>query len=139
MGELDFAERFQERRQVHPETTAIAPAEAIPSADRVVLGATPSFDGAFLGGLLLIGGTEADPVALLHEPRIKVVDTSELVLELRRSDLAEQRGWFSGFVRSHGVGRSFRGGAELPRIVFGSFRHSWDCRRLMLGVSPGAG
>jgi hypothetical protein len=28
MGELDFAERFQERRQVHPETTAIAPAEA---------------------------------------------------------------------------------------------------------------
>jgi hypothetical protein len=51
MGELDFAERFQERPQVHPKTTAIAPAEAIPSANRVVLGVTTSFNGAYLGGL----------------------------------------------------------------------------------------
>ena len=90
MGELDFAERFQERRQVHPETTAIAPAEAISSADRVVLGATPSFDGAFLGGLC-----------------------------------------------SSAAPRSTQ--SPSCQIDFGCFRHSWDCRRLMLGVLPGAG
>jgi hypothetical protein len=80
---------------------------------------------------LLIGGAEVDPVALLHEPPVEVVDASELVLQLRLSDLAVERGWVSGLIRTHGVGRGFRGSAELPRIVFGSFRHRWDCRRLM--------
>jgi hypothetical protein len=65
MGELDLAKSLQEPRHVHPETTAIALAEAVPTADRVVLGATLALDGAFLGGLLLIGGAEVDPVALL--------------------------------------------------------------------------
>jgi hypothetical protein len=88
---------------------------------------------------LLIGGAEVDPVALLDEPRVKVVDTSELVLQLSRSDLAEQCGWVSGLVRPHGVGRGFWGRAELPRVVFGSCRHSWDCRRRMLSVSSGVG
>src|SRR5687767_1976860 len=99
VGELDFAESLQERRHVHPEATAIALAEAVPAADRVVLGAAPRLDGAVLGGLLLIGGAEVDPVALLDEPRVKLVDTSELLLQLSRSDLAEQCGWVSGLVR----------------------------------------
>ena len=30
VGELDFAESLQERRHIHPETTAIALAEAVP-------------------------------------------------------------------------------------------------------------
>src|SRR5687768_13709788 len=51
VGELDFAESLQERRHVHPEATAIALAEAVPAADRVVLGAAPRLDGAVLGGL----------------------------------------------------------------------------------------
>jgi hypothetical protein len=42
---------------------------------------------------LLIGGTQVDPVALLDELRVKAVDTSELVSQLSRSDLAEQRWW----------------------------------------------
>ena len=35
VGELDFAESLQERRHVHPETTAIALAEAVPAAEVV--------------------------------------------------------------------------------------------------------
>ena len=92
-SELGPAECLQDRRQIHSETTAVALAEAVPAADRVVLGATPRLDGAIFGGLLLIGGTQVDPVALLDELRVKAVDTSELVSQLSRSDLAEQRWW----------------------------------------------
>ena len=35
VGELDFAESLQERRHIHPETTAIALAEAVPAAEVV--------------------------------------------------------------------------------------------------------
>jgi LmbE family N-acetylglucosaminyl deacetylase len=87
--------------ELHPQTTAIALSESVPAADRVALGPTPRLDGAFFGGLLLIGGTEVDPVPLLDEPRVQVVDTSELVSQLSRSNLAEQRGWVGSIVCPH--------------------------------------
>jgi hypothetical protein len=129
VAELDFAERFQERRHIHPETTAIALAEAVPAADRVLLGATPGLNGALLGGLLLIGGAEVDPIALFRKPGVKVVDASELIPQLGRSDLAEERRWVGCLVSPHRVARGSGGSAELPWVVFGSCGHTADSRR----------
>jgi hypothetical protein len=46
-----------------------------------------------LAGFCTSAATEVVPVVLLDEPRVQVVDTSELVSQLSRSNLAEQRGW----------------------------------------------
>ena len=82
VSELSLAESFQQWRQVHAEAAAIALPKPVPAADRVVFGAAPRLDGAFLRGLLLIRGAEVDPVTLLEEPRVQILDTSELVSQL---------------------------------------------------------
>ena len=104
-GQLDLAQGLQEWWHVHAEAAAIALAEAVPSADRIAFGAAPRLDGALLGELLLIGRAELDPVALFDEPRVQVVNASQLIPQLGRPDLAEQRWRVSGLVRPHCVGR----------------------------------
>ena len=42
MRQLGEPERLEQRRQVHPEPAAVALAQAVPAADRVVLGRGPS-------------------------------------------------------------------------------------------------
>jgi hypothetical protein len=82
VGELSLAEGLRQRRQVHPETPAIALPEAVPAADRIVFRAAPRLDGAIFRRLLLIRGAEVDPVTLLDEPRVQILDTSELIPQL---------------------------------------------------------
>ena len=72
--QLDQPERLEQRRQVHPEPAAVALAQAVPAADRVVLGPAPALDRAVLGRLLLVGCAQVDPVALRLEPGVQVVD-----------------------------------------------------------------
>ena len=72
--ELDQAEPLEQRREVHPEPAAVALALAVPAAHRVVLGPAERLDGALGRGLLLVGGPQRHPVALLLQPRRQVVD-----------------------------------------------------------------
>ena len=62
--DLGQAERFEQRRHVHAEAAAVALAQPVPAADRVVGGAAPGLDGAVGGRLLLVGGAERHPVAV---------------------------------------------------------------------------
>ena len=76
MSEFDLAECLQERRHIHAEAAAIALAQAVPPADRVIGRAAPCLDGAFLGRLLFVRGAQVDPVTLLDKPGVKIVQAS---------------------------------------------------------------
>src|SRR5687768_6950997 len=58
VGQLREPERLEQRREVHPESPAIALAEAVPAADRVRLVAAPPFHRPARRGLLLVGGAQ---------------------------------------------------------------------------------
>ena len=77
MGDLGQAERLEQRWEVHAEPATVAVSQPIPTADRVVRRPPPGLDGALGRGLLLIGGTQRDPVALLQEPGMQVLDGPE--------------------------------------------------------------
>ena len=109
VGQLGLAQSFQQWRHVHAETAAVALPEAVPAANRIVFRAAPRLNGALLGGLLFIGGAEVDPVALFDKPGVQVVDASELIPQLGRSDLAEERRRVGGLFGPHRVGRGSRG------------------------------
>ena len=83
---------LQQRREVHAEPAAVALAQAVPAADRVVRRASPRLDGSRRGRLLLVGGAERHPVALLGQPGVQVVDRLQPVLQRGRADLADERG-----------------------------------------------
>ena len=59
VGELDAAERLEQGWEVHPEAPAVAVAQPVEPAHRVVGRAAPRLDGALLRLLLLVGRTES--------------------------------------------------------------------------------
>ena len=67
-------ERLEQRRQVHAEAAAVALAQAVPAADRVVRGPAPGLDRAVGGRLLLVGRAERHPVARAAQPGVQVLD-----------------------------------------------------------------
>src|SRR5262249_43742528 len=90
--ELHLAERLEHRRHVHAEAPAQPLLESIPALDGVLRGPPPRLDGAVGRGLLLVGGAERHPVAVLLEHRAEVVDAPQVVAELRLADLHDERG-----------------------------------------------
>jgi two-component system, OmpR family, sensor kinase len=90
MGEFGEAERLQQRGHVHAEPAAVALAQPVPAADRIVGGPAPRLDRALGGRLVLVGRAERNPVALLGQPFVQVVDGPELVLQRGGADLADQ-------------------------------------------------
>jgi two-component system OmpR family sensor kinase len=106
VGEFGQAERLQQRGQVQAEPAAVALAQAVPAADRVVGRPAPGLDRALGGGLVLVGRAERDPVALLGQPFVQVVDGPELVFQRGGADLADQ----DVAVLVHGVTRAARRG-----------------------------
>ena len=117
------AERFEERWEVHAEASAVALALAVPAADRVVLGATPGFDGAVGSCLLLVRGTERDPILLRLEPGVQVVDRTRQVGQLGRAHLADQQRGFGLVVAVHRVLRGTGRGGEDPGVLLRTVSH----------------
>ena len=94
--------------------------------------ATPGLDRSLGCGLLFVGGAERYPVALRGQPGAQVVDRAEVVHQLGRSDLADERGRVGALVAVHRVLAGSGCGLQHPRIVFGSLRHRallWLSRR----------
>jgi hypothetical protein len=129
MSELDLAECLHERRHIHAEAAAIALAEAVPPADRVICRAAPCLGGAFLGRLLFVCRAQVDLVTLLHKPGVKIVEASQLIPQLGGSDLTKQCGRFGSLIRPHGVRRSAGRRPEFPWLVFGSCGHAANSGR----------
>jgi two-component system, OmpR family, sensor kinase len=119
VGEFGEAQRLQQRGQVQAKPAAVALAQAVPAADRVVGGPAPGLDRALGGGLVLVGRAERDPVALLGQPFVQVVDGPELVLQRGGADLADQ----DVVVLVHGVTRAARRGLELPGVFLSASGH----------------
>ena len=107
-------------RHVHGEPAAVALAQAVPAADRVVLRAGPRLDGAVLGRLVLVGAAERHPVAVGREHGGHVVDAAGEVAELGRADLADQRGRVGRFVAVASVLGRARWGRQHPRVLGGA-------------------
>lgn len=90
MFEFGQSEGFEEWRQVHPEPTPVPLSVAVPSADGVGFAATPRLDRPFPRGLVLVRRAKRDPVALLAQPVVKILDRARLVGQLCAADLTDE-------------------------------------------------
>jgi haloalkane dehalogenase len=107
------------RRDVHPEAPAVTLAQAVPAADRVLRRPAPRLDGAGLRLLLLVGGAERHPVAVLAQHRVQVLDAARRVAQLGRPDLHDERVVLAVGGELGAAGRR----PELPGVVLRSVRH----------------
>ena len=78
--ELGQAERLEQRRQVHAEPAAVALAQPVPAADRVVLGAAPRLDRAVLWRASARRRRRAAPSHPGAQPGVQVLDRAPLVV-----------------------------------------------------------
>ena len=74
MGEFGQTEFLQQRREVHAEPPAVALAQSVPAADRIVRRASPRLDRALGRRFLLIGCAEGYPAVLPGKPRVQFFD-----------------------------------------------------------------
>src|SRR5215213_711972 len=116
--QLGEPEGLEEGWEVHPEPAAVALPEAVPPSDRIRSIAAPRLDRSGLRILLLVGGAEIHPVAVLLEHPVQVVDGTEVVLELGRADLADERRRVCRLVPIHRVLRRPGRRLEDPRLRF---------------------
>src|SRR6201989_3017581 len=72
--QLSEPEVLHDGRHVVRAATAQALLDPIPPADRVLGGARPCLDGSVRGGFLLVGAAERQPVAMLGEHRVEILD-----------------------------------------------------------------
>ena len=83
VGHFGEAEVLEQGREVHSEAAPVSLAKSIPSTDGVRTRTAPGLDGAVRGRLVLVGGTQGDPVALGDQPGMEVLDRREVVLQRR--------------------------------------------------------
>src|SRR3989442_815122 len=96
-------------RHVYPEWTAESFLQAVPAPNRVLRRASPCLDGSVRRRLLLVRGAEEHPVALFLEHPVQVLDAPEMIPQLRRTGLHDERGWIERFVAER---RELRGPAR---------------------------
>src|ERR1700689_1388189 len=92
VGEFGQPELFQQWREVHAEPAAVAVAQSVPAADRIVRRPPPGLDRALGRRFLLIGRAEGYPAVLPGQPRVQILDRAQVVLEGGGADRADQRG-----------------------------------------------
>jgi hypothetical protein len=69
VSQFGQAERLEQGREIHPESTPVTLAQPVPTADRIIGGTTPGLDGAGGRLLFLLGRAQRDSIVLLQEPR----------------------------------------------------------------------
>src|SRR4051794_36336561 len=118
--DLGKAERLEHRGHVAGEPPAQALLQSVPPADRVGVRAAPRLDRPLGRRLLLVGIAQRHPVALPDEHRVQVLDAREVVAQLRRADLDDERGrvGIGGAVGLEAAGAGGR--PELPRVGGGA-------------------
>lgn len=79
--QLGPAEQLEQRWKVHPESTTVAPAEAVPSSNWVRFRPCPRFHGAIACWLRLVCCAEENPTILSQQPFAQVVDHPPLLGE----------------------------------------------------------
>ena len=134
--DLGQSELLQNRRHIVGETTAQSLLESVPAPDRIVVGATPCFDGSLGGGLLLVGVAQRHPIAALGQHRVQIVDAPKVVAKLGLADLHDERGRIERLVA---VGRELRTSTrrcERPRPIAGSVGQSRPAVMTRTGTSP---
>ena len=118
MLELGQTERLHQRRDVHPEAPPQPLLDAVIATDRIGLVAPPRLDRALLGRLALVSAAQLDPVLVREQHRLQVLDTAQLVAQLRLADLADEHRRVGRLVAVHHVLRRPRGRLQHPRVLF---------------------
>src|SRR5262249_45490256 len=92
--------------------------QAIPTLDRVLLESAPRLDGALRRRLLLVRRAERHPISVRLQHRMEILDTLEVIPELRLAHLHhERRRLRLVFAPSIELCRTGRR-RELPRRLF---------------------
>jgi hypothetical protein len=73
MGELGQAEFLLQGREVHAEPAAVAVAESVPAADRIIQRSPPCLNSALGRWFVLIGRAEGNPAVLPAKPRVQIL------------------------------------------------------------------
>src|SRR5271157_4738728 len=123
VGDFGQAERLEEGREVHAEPPPVPLVEAVPATERVLRRASPRLARALGSRLLLVRRPERDPVALLRQPGVQVLDRPQVVGELGGADLADQHRRLRVLVLVHRVLRAPRWGLQHPRVLLAPRRH----------------
>src|SRR5262249_46362016 len=116
MFDFGQAEALQHGRNIVCEAPAQALLQAVPAADGILRVTRPSFDGARGRALLFVGAAERHPVRALDEHRVEIVETPQLITQLRLADLHDERGRIRLLVAVGGVFGSAARRLERPRI-----------------------
>lgn len=103
-------QQFHQRRHVHAKAPPQALLQPVPPAHGIVRGARPGFHRAGRGGLLLVGAAQRQPVAVLLQHGVEVVQAAQVIAQFRRAHHAHQRGRIQRLVAEHAVFRGAAGG-----------------------------
>src|SRR5581483_1803620 len=114
---LGLPELLEQRRQVHPEPSAQALLEPVPTAHRVVGRPPPRLDRSLLRRLLLVRAAELDPVAAGGQHRVQIVDRPCVVEQRRLADDAHDHLAAVPLLEVHLVVGRERRRLQPPRVV----------------------